>query len=182
MDGTLCDYAGALWTGLDALWSPDEPRIFPVSGVRHPDYIHRRILLIRNQPGWWRNLKPLDLGFAILDLVRELGFRTSILTQGPKSSPNAYTEKFQWVRDNIKDPNVGVTITQDKGSYYGKVLVDDHPPYLEAWLKHRPRGLAVIPDQPWNQGWEHPQAVRATLTNLDQVRHRLVEVRATHGS
>lgn len=182
MDGTLCDYARALCASLDELWSPDEPRIYPIYGVRHPDYIQARINLIRNQPGWWRELKPLPLGFRVLELAQDAGYRVAILTQGPKSSPNAYTEKYEWKQHHLPDDDIGVTITRDKGGIYSRVLVDDHPPYLQAWLKHRPRGLAIIPDQPWNQDFEHPQVVRATLDNLDDVKQALLRARDGYGT
>jgi len=44
---------------------------------------------------------------------------------------------------------------------YGRALVDDWPPYVEAWLEYRPRGLVIMPDRPWNQGFSHPNVVRA---------------------
>jgi 5'-nucleotidase len=55
-----------------------------------------------------------------------------------------------------------VTITMDKGLVYGKVLVDDYPEYALRWLKWRKRGLVIMPNQPWNQGFEHPQVHRYT--------------------
>jgi hypothetical protein len=53
-----------------------------------------------------------------------------------------------------------VTISSDKSMVYGRVLMDDWPGYVVEWLKARPRGLVIMPDRPWNQGFEHPRMVR----------------------
>jgi hypothetical protein len=31
------------------------------------------------------------------------------------------------------------------GTLFDRVLVDDWPPYIEDWLKHRSRGLVMMP-------------------------------------
>jgi len=167
MDDTLCNYAKAIIESLDKLWSDDEPQIYPFHGGRNPDYLQARIQLIRAQPGWWRDLEPLTLGFDILDLLRKYGFSINILTKGPRTNPNAWTEKVEWVQKYVSDALT--TITQDKSLVYGKILVDDYPSYIRGWLKHRPRGLAIMPDQPWNHDFGHPNVIRATKENLAQV-------------
>ena len=88
----------------------------------------------------------------------ERSLEIHVLTKGPKSSPNAFTEKVCWCKQHM--PGVPVTLTENKGLVYGRVLVDDWPSYVEAWLKFRARGLVIMPDRPWNQGFEHPNLVR----------------------
>ena len=53
-----------------------------------------------------------------------------------------------------------VTITEDKGLVYGKVLFDDWPNYITRWLKWRKRGLVLMLDHPWNQSFFHPNVIR----------------------
>jgi len=55
---------------------------------------------------------------------------------------------------------VPITMTGNKGLVYGKILVDDFPPYIEAWLKHRPRGLVIMPAHRWNEKFQHPNVLR----------------------
>jgi hypothetical protein len=59
-------------------------------------------------------------------------------------------------------PDAQVTITQDKGLVYGKVLFDDWPGYITRWLEWRPRGLVLMLDHSWNQGFQHDNVIRIT--------------------
>ena len=87
--------------------------------------------------------------FLILKEIQKLKFDIHILTKGPWRSSNAWTEKVEWCREHV--PGIPLTITQEKSLVYGRVLVDDWTPYYESWLKVRPRGLVVVPAQPWNR-------------------------------
>ena len=104
-----------------------------------------------------------------------------ILSKGPRSNPDAWAEKIVWCRRNMPDDDYGITLTDDKGLVYGKVLVDDWPKYVGRWLTWRRRGLVVMPAHPYNAGFEHPQVVRYDGTNLQEVRERLIAQRATAG-
>ena len=94
-----------------------------------------------------------------------------MLTKGPLSSPNAWSEKVEWCKEHL--PDADVTISQNKALVYGRVLVDDYPPYFLPWLEHRPRGLVVCVAHPWNAEAAHPNVIRYTGENLDEVRARL---------
>jgi 5'(3')-deoxyribonucleotidase len=121
--------------------------------------------LIQDQPGWWRNLEPLELGLEIVEALSVLGFRLMVLTKGPsKRNAGCWTEKVEWCRKHL--PSVPVTITEDKGLVYGKILVDDWPAYVDRWLEWRPRGLVLMPAHPWNEGYSHPNVLRYTKENL----------------
>jgi len=153
MDGTLCDYDGAMKRDLDSLRSPNEPETEIRWGTTVSPWIRARRLLIRSRPGWWADLEPLPLGMEILEKLKEMDFETHVLTKGPFNSTNAWTEKIQWCKKHL-DPATPVTITMDKGLVYGRVLVDDYAPYVMSWLEWRPRGLAIVPAHPWNEGIE----------------------------
>jgi hypothetical protein len=79
----------------------------------------------------------------------------------------AWTEKVQWCVEFI--PDASITLTEEKAIVYGKILVDDYPPYFLPWLNVRPRGLVIAVAQPWNKDIEHPNLVRYDGTNLSQV-------------
>ena len=170
MDGTVADYERAMLDGLNALRAPGEPPA-KLEGP-HPPHIVERMQLIKSQPGWWRALRPRKLGFDVYHEARKLGFIVHVLTRGPWSTPSAWTEKVQWCREHFGE-DVGVTITEDKGLVYGRVLVDDHPDYCAQWLRWRPRGLVVMPATKANAGVQHPQIIRYDGSNLPAVRERM---------
>jgi hypothetical protein len=115
--------------------------------------------LIRVTSQWWEDLDPIPSGMEIYKLFRDSNFRVVVLTQGPKLNAEAWKGKLRWCRKYLH-PDTDVIITRDKGLVYGKVLVDDFPAYIESWLKHRPRGIVIMPDQPWNKDFEHKQVIR----------------------
>jgi 5'-nucleotidase len=172
MDGTLCDYQGALSRDLEALRSPHDPAV--VDEDEAPAWLRARETVVRRQPGWWRNLPRLQLGFDVLAELRALQFEIHVLTKGPLGTPSAWTEKLEWCQQHL--PGVPVTITMDKGLVYGKVLVDDYPPYIQRWLAWRPRGLVIMPAQPWNAGFAHDNVLRYAGDDLDAVREALDRV------
>lgn len=167
MDGTLVDYDAAMWAALEPLCSPEEIQAFEADPCsfhaledRH-DYMKARMDLIKASSGWWRRMPRIERNFEVVEMLRDRGFDLYILTKGPWLATNAWTEKVDWCRVEIPDAEIHITgATTGKGMVYGKVLFDDHPPYIESWLRWRPRGLVIVPAQPWNEGFEHPNAVR----------------------
>jgi hypothetical protein len=144
--------------------APEEPevRLTGSAWEGQPAHVQERIRLIRANPGFWINLPVLPAGFEILEEARRLGLQIEVLTKGPRHSPIAWMEKLQWCDKNLAVFPHQVTITMDKGLVYGKLLVDDYPEYALRWLRWRKRGTVIMPDQPWNRGFEHPQLYRYT--------------------
>ena len=149
LDGTVADYEGAAKREMDTLRSPDEPQMTYVRD-EEPQWLKARRALVTRQPGFWRNLPLLSLGYAIYGALDELGFSIHVLTKGPssKTKSRAWTEKVDWCRTHL--PRAKITITEEKSLMYGRVLVDDWPEYFLPWAEHRPRGLVLVPAQPWN--------------------------------
>lgn len=165
MDGTLCDFNNTLKKEVDASIEVQEK-------YGNSNFSRKQLeLAVRKNPGFWRNLPKIELGFKIVEMLKELGYDLHVLTKGPYRSTNAWTEKVEWCREHL--PGVPVTITEDKGIVYGKILVDDWPAYCEAWLKHRPRGIVIMPAYDYNQGFDkkYPgQVFRVTMENLESIR------------
>jgi hypothetical protein len=179
MDGTLCDYERKLLKDLKRLRAPNEPDFAEnVNGL--PEHIRRRADAIRASQDWWAKLPKLQLGWDVLGVAQELKYRIMILTQGPKWNPAAWTGKKLWIDRNL-GPDVDITITRDKGLVYGKVLVDDWPPYVESWLAWRRNGLAIMPANRFNEGYSHDQVIRYDGKNLDEVRWAM-EMRLSAGT
>ncbi len=168
MDGSVADFDTVMRADQLKLLAPgEEPRLSAEDEENYP-YVKARRRLIKGQPEWWFNLPRLERGFRVVDMMRDLKFRLHVLTRGPKPLPNAWTEKVRWCQKHIPDAQISVT-NAEKGQVYGRVLMDDWVPYVLPWLKRRPRGLVILPDQPWNQGFAHPQVVRHTDANDAEV-------------
>lgn len=174
MDGTLADYDGQLLKDLQKIASPNEPPIDSINIHKGGGYLEARRHMITSQVGWWLKLKKFKLGIDILKLCKKIGFENVILTKGPSTKYSAWSEKVEWCNKHIIDYIKGVTITNDKGLVYGWVLVDDYPDYIKAWLKHRPRGLVVMPAHDFNKDFNHPNVIRYDGNNLDEVEKRLL--------
>lgn len=179
LDGTLADYDAAMLRDLNAIRSPNEPEETIPHRSDEP-YMKARANMIRSQPGWWLNLAPLKQGFEIIELLKKYKFDLHVLTKAPHSVDAAWTEKVIWCKKHL--PDTDITITQEKGLVYGKILVDDWPPYVEAWLKFRPRGLVIMVEQRWNKDFNHPQVVKYNGTNLAEVEDRIIKLIESHNS
>lgn len=175
MDGTLCDHDKALFSELEKLRNPSEEKVYSLHSRIYPDYIKARANLIRQQESWWENLPKLKLGWDILKIAKEQGFKIMILTQGPKDKPAGWSGKMKWISKNL--PDVDVTITRDKGLVYGKILVDDYPKYILKWLEHRPRGLVIMPANSLNKTFQHPNVIRYDGKNIEKVKETLIKIK-----
>jgi 5'-nucleotidase len=175
MDGTLCDYDSAMRDQLAKLASPGEPTFG--HGDLLPDWMEARRELISKVPGFWKGLKRHEPGFEIVRVLEEFKFELHILTKGPKKKRIAWMEKAEWIDEHL--PQAGMGITEKKALTYGKVLVDDWPSYYKEWLKVRPRGLVIVPAQPWNVDAEAyaPGNILRYTGNQDQLRRVLEAVR-----
>lgn len=165
MDGTIADYHKQMYHDLSKLGN--EPLPEKLHG-EVPDWLEYRKNLISSQPGWWKSLPAIQSGIEILGLCKDIGFGIHVLTQGPRNKPLAWGEKLQWCENYVKiiDPNYGITVTRNgKGLHYGRVFVDDWPPFMLEWLEHRPRGLGLMPITPENEGFTHPQVIRYSVDN-----------------
>ena len=181
MDNTLFDYDGQLRLDLAKLASPGEPCPFTDNTIDLWDedtypYLKARSSLITRVPGWWRDLPKFKLGWDVYRIAETLGFMTAILTKGPSSKAHAWAEKVECIQNHLgckAQINIVGEADDDgfhaKGNVYGRILVDDYPEYMNSWLKHRPRGLGIVPAKPYNEGYEHPQVIRYDGSNLTAV-------------
>jgi 5'(3')-deoxyribonucleotidase len=162
MDGTIADFDAGLREGLVPLTSPWEIGLVDYERLPHgedaPPWLEARMNLVKRQPGFWRNLRRIEDGFRVLEMIVAAGFETSILTKAPRTNHPSRSEKAEWCEEHV--PDLPVTVCHDKGLVYGRILFDDFPAYALAWLKHRPNGTVLMLDGPSNQGFSHPQVVR----------------------
>jgi 5'-nucleotidase len=180
LDGTVADYDTAMREAMRTIQGPGEkPYGHRFPETEEPAYVEARRKMIQRQEGFWRKLQPLPLGFEVVNELRRLGFELHVLSKGPKTTPNAWSEKLGWCVEHLPDANV--TISGDKSLVYGRVLFDDFPPYFEPWLAYRPRALVVCLAHPWNEEYapgapkEHTNILRYDGSNPDELRTRLVK-------
>jgi 5'-nucleotidase len=163
MDGTLADYDLGMKRDLIRLCSPEEKKLVVEAADMHEleklgAHWKHRMDMIKQQAGWWWRLPRMEDQFKVLNTMRRMHFDIHILTKGPWKTTSAWSEKVEWCREHT--PYASVHISEDKGLVYGKVLMDDWPPYIRRWLTWRPRGLVIMPAHPWNEDFRHPNVVR----------------------
>ncbi len=171
MDGTLCDYDEAMFRELELLKSINEKSFHPPIRNNAPRHVRERLRTIMMNKEWWANLPKFKLGWDILEEAKLLNYHIMILTKCSKSNPDGWAGKIEWVKKYL--PGTDITITTEKSLVYGKVLVDDYPPYIQRWLEHRPRGLVIMPANRGNKDFRHSQAIRYDGSNLVEVKEAL---------
>lgn len=162
MDGTVADFDASVHEGMVAMASDADIALYGAVDTweTHPDvgWVKARIDFIKRKAGFWENLPVIQTGMDVVMLLRRLGYQLMVASKAPDLNGAAWTEKFRWCHKHM--PGQKVTLTHDKSLMYGKILFDDWPPYITAWLQHRPRGHVLMMDTPHNQGFKHPHVMR----------------------
>ena len=109
LDGTLANYSFAMMSALERMRSPNEPLLTEADLGDGPEWLEARKEFVKNRPGFWRDLKPIDLGMRVLDLIRACGYSINILTKGPLKTMIAWQEKVEWVRRYVPEATATVT-------------------------------------------------------------------------
>jgi 5'-nucleotidase len=173
LDGSLADFEGSLRARMNALRGPSEPEITENTMLHDIEqqnpYMRARMDLVKAQPGFWRDLEPLEDGFAVLGQAIRLGFAINVLSKGPTRLSSAWSEKHEWCLRQPLLAGADIHLTMNKALTYGLMLYDDFPPYMDAWLANRPRGLGIMPVRPYNRDYTHPNVVKWDGTNLHAV-------------
>jgi 5'-nucleotidase len=168
MDGTLFDYEGQLTKDMKKLMAPGETEYEDIFDETKP-YLKERMRLIKSQPGWWRDLPKLDLGWEVMSWALNTGYDTEILTKGPHSNRMAWAEKAECIDFHFCSEVTVNIVGKNKNHYYGRLLCDDFPDYMLGWLKYRPRGLGIMIANSKNAGFSHPNVIRYNGRNFSEV-------------
>lgn len=78
------------------------------------------------EPGFFRDLKPIDGALVGIRRLIKLGYDVQICTQPVANSPHSYSEKVQWVGMWLPELINKINMTQDKGLVLGDYLIDDN--------------------------------------------------------
>lgn len=82
------------------------------------------------EPGFFRDLKPVDGALVAVRKLAKLGFEIQICTQPVAQSPHCYAEKTQWIGMYFPELIPGMNMVQDKGLMKADYLIDDN---LKKW-------------------------------------------------
>ena len=179
LDGTYADFDKSMAAHLEVLRSPLEDAAHDETKFEDIPHMKARRRLIKSLPGFWRNLPRLQAGFDILEIMQELKFSNYVLSKSPRKFPLAASEKIGWAVEHL--PDLPIILSEEKSLVYGKVLVDDWTPYVQDWIKFRPRGLVIAVAQRWNEDIEKlsPNVIRFhSPSQLPDIRARLQVIRA----
>lgn len=172
MDGTIANYEVGMRDAFRNITGKELPGDLH---DRMPVYDLNCMSMIKSQVGWWKNLKPIPSGLELMEYCVELGAHIHILTQAPRDVPFAWGEKYEWCLEHVSPiySNFSIAVVRGgarngeenlygigKGTVYGRVLVDDYPPFMDAWLANRKNGLGIMPKAALNGAYEHPQVIR----------------------
>lgn len=176
MDTSLFNYEQAMRRDLEKLASPGEEYNYDdIWSLDELPHMKARMSLIKAKPGWWRALEPIQMGFKVWHEARRIGYDMWVLTKGPWTHTAAWSEKLECCQAYLGN-DIDVDITTDKSGSYGYFLYDDYQPYIEAWLKHRPRGWGIMPVTPLNKSFQHPRVIKYNGTNFNVVAEKLQEL------
>jgi hypothetical protein len=129
------------------------------------DFTEEEMIKIYNEnkskSGFWLSFPVIQKNLILAQEIQKLGFRIHILTKGPKTSINAWSEKFQWVKENLTSlgslgEDFDMSVTFDKSVFQGDILMDDYPPYFEKWMlnnSHNP--MVIMPLTRHNKDYEN---------------------------
>ena len=177
MDGTIADYDKGIRAGLHEIAAPHDPPL-PKDIHKAPEWLDRRADFVKSRSGFWRELKPIDAGFRVVNALEAAGYSLTVLTKGPHRTRSAWTEKAEWCDHYLPHKDIVMVDGKEpelhKGLVYGKVLFDDFPPYVEAWLKHRPRGKVIMLKHHYNEDFEHESVLKIDMEDSQSRIHSLV--------
>jgi hypothetical protein len=171
MDCSLFDYQGAMVSELNKLANNDNEIITNKANLWHLDtnpLFEDKINKIKATPGFWKNLPPIELGFKVYELAKNLNFKIEILTKGPRRFPNAWAEKLECGQIHF-GPKINVNVVSSKHLFRGEILYDDFPSYLSAWMKYNPESIGIMPVNSTNTKYFNKNLLRLEDTNFDEI-------------
>ena len=171
MDNSVADYELSMLEGLKLLASEAEIQKYgpvdcwsTIQDASLKRVLKRRKDYVKKRPGFFEGLPVIQTGMDVVALLQRLGYRLMVASKAPVWGDEPWVEKARWCRKHL--PEQGITLTHDKSLMYGKVLFDDFPEYITAWLEHRPRGHVLMLDGPVNRNFEHSSVFRVMRHNV----------------
>jgi len=158
MDGILANLQDSWYPRYNAIRPEGWPELTPesVTSWDIPQAHHPTLWSVIEQPGLYRNLKPLPgaiEGLKALYTAAENGqprFDIYVVTSAT-AAPHTPTEKIQWLGEHFPFISRKKVITaHTKHIIRGDVLIDDGPPNIEGWGKVNPDKTILTIKYPYN--------------------------------
>jgi len=179
MDDTLVDYKQRIeeYTA----WLSPNGNPTPMHGENIPDHAKNLRLWLWDHPNFWIGADVKWLGFEIMLFLLKYDYEVTIHTRAYTESPNAFTEKVEWFNCYIRHPNIKnvkdiVLLSGSKDILAGDVFVDDNTSNVDSWLTRWPEGLAILPATPYNEGYDHPRAIRIDRNNIEDTLKEFLKI------
>ena len=156
MDGVISDFDGEFlkrWRTRypDKLYIPMEERTEFYVKTQYPEELKPLVAEILLEPGFFREMMPMDGAKEALLEMESMGLEVFICTSPLSTYKNCVLEKFEWV-DQFLGPEwvKRIILTKDKTLVKGDYLIDDKPEItgvdaLPVW-EH------IVYDRPYNKG------------------------------
>lgn len=163
-DGVLADWHGGIEAGLTANGSGAEA-LDPSRWDLGMDPETRRLVRsIQAQPGFYRDLEPIEGAVEALHELLAQGHDVRICTTPDATNPTCASDKIAWVREHLGEEWVKrIDLTHNKAGVRGDVLIDDKPIIEDQRYAEWRR---IIFDQPYNRDVEGARLTRWTLTDV----------------
>lgn len=133
MDGVLSDFDGEFlkrWRERypDKFYVPIKDRRTFYVKEQYPDELKPLAAEIIRQPGFFRDMMPIDGGKDALEEMKSMGHEVFICTSPLSTYKNCVLEKFEWV-DRMLGSNWvnNIILTKDKTLVKADYLIDDKP-------------------------------------------------------
>lgn len=156
MDGVLSDFDGEFlkrWRERypDKFFVPIEERTTFYVKEQYPDELKPLVSEIVWEPGFFRDMMPVDGGKEALDEMKSLGHEVFICTSPLSTYKNCVLEKFEWV-DRVLGPDwvKRIIITKDKTLVKANYIIDDKPEITG--VEKIPSWEHILYDCPYNKG------------------------------
>lgn len=166
LDGVLVDFIGGCCRLFGKELQPyplGEWNFFHTWGLSEAEFYGE---IRRAGSQFWADLDWTLDGEAILHCVeqyaRQLGAEPVMFISSPTRAADSWAGKVDWVKRHIPGGGSRLILTHAKASVSGpgKLLIDDKPSNVRAWVNRYPRHASgVLLPRPWNEF--HPLAERA---------------------
>ena len=163
MDGVITDFDGEFlrrWRKRypDKLYVPMEERTTFYVKDSYPEELKPLVAETVLEPGFFRNMMPMDGAKEALFEMDKMGFEVFICSSPLSIYKNCVLEKYEWVEKVLGAEWVKrIILTKDKTFVKAEYLIDDKPEITG--VENTPSWEHIIYDRPYNRG-----AIKRRLT------------------
>jgi 5'-nucleotidase len=155
MDGVIADFDGGFlkrWRERhpEKFFIPLEERTTFYVRDQYPDELKPLVTEILLEPGFFREIMPMDGAREALLEMERMGLELFICSSPLSTYRNCVLEKYEWVEKNLGPDWVKrIILTKDKTLVKADFLIDDKPEITGA--ESAPVWEHVIYDRPYNR-------------------------------